>query len=204
MEQNTRLPAQMRQDRCNCLRGDLHLAERFSLAVAVIDMRANILKASPAAHDVIESHQALLSSKQRIGLLSPGPSRAFRIAIRQVLSTGGQHMIRADDGCMSAPLGLHLAPWHCANHCLVSFHPFAAQPADFSLLADVFDLTARQLDLLEHFSRGFSLAEIADRTSLKPQTVREAFSHLYTKFEVRSQLELMSVLAAIGTLGPPS
>ena len=69
------------------------------------------------------------------------------------------------------------------------------------MLADVFELTPRQLDLMEHFSEGLSLAEIAERTQLRPQTVREAFSNLYAKFDVQGQLELMSVLAAIGTLG---
>jgi len=62
-------------------------------------------------------------------------------------------------------------------------------------------LTPRQLDLLGHFSRGLSLAEIAGRTRLRPQTVREAFSNLYAKFGVQGQLELMSVLASIGSLG---
>lgn len=110
-------------------------------------------------------------------------------------------MVRADDGCLSAPLGLHLSPWRCSNHCLLSLHRFEAQKTKLSLLVGVFDLTPRQLELLELFSQGLSLAEIADRTCLKPQTVREAFSNLYSKFEVRSQLELMSVLAAVGSLG---
>lgn len=185
------------------MRAGLDLAEHFNLAVAVVDIQANILLASPAAKEMLETHPALLSSTRRVGLLSNTQSRAFRIAIRRVLSAGGEHMIRADDGCISAPLGLHLSPWQCASHCLVSFHPFAAQPADFTLLAGVFDLTPRQLDLLRHFSQGLSLAEIAERTRLKPQTVREAFSNLYAKFDVQGQLELMSVLAAIGSLGSP-
>lgn len=185
------------------MRVGLDLAERFNLAVAVIDIQANILDASSTAEEMLEAHPALLSSTRRVGLLPSAQSRAFRIAIRRVLPAGGEHMIRADDGCISAPMGLHLSPWKCPNHCLVSFHPFEAQPADFDLLAGVFDLTPRQLDFLRHFSQGLSLAEIADRTRLRPQTVREAFSILYAKFDVQGQLELMSVLAAIGTLGTP-
>jgi DNA-binding CsgD family transcriptional regulator len=67
----------------------------------------------------------------------------------------------------------------------------------------VFDLTPRQIVLLQHFSQGLSLAQIAKQTNLKPQTVREAFSNLYAKFEVRGQLELMSVLAAITYVAVP-
>jgi len=183
------------------MRVGLDLAERFNLAVAVIDIHANILQVSPTAEEMLDTHPALLASTRRVGLLFSTQSRAFCIAIRRVLSAGGEHMIRADDGCISAPLGLHLSPWKCASHCLVSFHPFEAQPANFDLLAGVFDLTPRQLDLLGHFSRGLSLAEIAGRTRLRPQTVREAFSNLYAKFGVQGQLELMSVLASIGSLG---
>ena len=189
------------QTRCPCMRSGLVLAERFALSVAVIDHHANVLKASNAALDLLSVHPALLSSHMRIGLISSERSRAFRFAIRCVLASGKEQMIRADDGCVSAPLGLRISPWQCAKHCLVSFHPFEAQATDFSMLADVFELTPRQLDLMEHFSEGLSLAEIAERTQLRPQTVREAFSNLYAKFDVQGQLELMSVLAAIGTLG---
>lgn len=203
MPQTTTISYRKREERCRCHRGGLDLAERFRLAVAVVDLQANIVVASPAVLNLLKSHPALLTSSNRIGLLSSGKSQAFRITLRRVLSSDKDYVIRADDGCVSAPLGLHISPWHCPNHCLVSFHVFEAQPTDFARLADVFDLTPRQLGLLKLFSEGLSLADIADRTRLKPQTVREAFSHLYVKFEVRSQLELMSVLAAIGTLGTP-
>lgn len=140
----------------------------------------------------------------RIGLASSTQSRAFRIALRRVLSSADEIMLRADDGCVAAPLGMHLSPWKCSEHCLVSFHRFETRIADLAPLATVFDLTPRQIDLLAHFSQGLSLAEIAQKTELKPQTVREAFSNLYAKFEVRSQLELMSILAALTVLGSPS
>jgi DNA-binding CsgD family transcriptional regulator len=188
---------------CRCIKAELHLASRFNLAVAVVDIHANVLTASPVAVAMLEHHPAFLNSNRRIGLLSHSQSKKFGIGIRRVLSAGSEHMVRADDGCVSAPLGLNLSPWKCPKHCLVSFHPFEPQPTDLHLLASVFDLTPRQIVLLQHFSQGLSLAQIAKQTNLKPQTVREAFSNLYAKFEVRGQLELMSVLAAITYVAAP-
>jgi len=104
--------------------------------------------------------------------------------------------LRADDGCMGAPLALQVSPWRCDRICLVSFQPLAPRRIDLSHLSNPFDLTARQLHLLELFTEGSSLAEIAQSLGLRPQTIREAFCELYGRFELRNQLELLSALNA--------
>ncbi|WP_420860328.1 helix-turn-helix transcriptional regulator [Algirhabdus cladophorae] len=170
------------------------LAEKFDLAVAVVDVHANISQQSSAAQVIIAKHPALLKSSTRIGLHSPQQSNLFRMALRYVVSGQPCQTLRADDGCMGAPLALQVSSWPMAKHCLVSLQPLVPQRADLSYLSNPFDLSNRQLQLLELFSEGLTLAEIAASLGLKPQTVREVFSDLYSRFELRNQLELLSAL----------
>lgn len=170
------------------------LAEQFNLPVALIDVRANIAASSKAARDILTTHPALLSSTSRLGLHSHGQSNEFRIALRLVLSGQPSQTLRADDGCMGAPLALQISPWRCDQLCLVSFQSLSPQGISLSHLSNPFDLSARQLHLLELFTQGLPLAEIAQALNLKPQTIREAFCELYGRFELRNQLELLSAL----------
>ena len=173
---------------------DLLLAEKFGLAVALTDIHAKLHQASSQARSLLREHPALVASDSRIGLMSHQQSNEFRIALRYVFSGQPRQTIRADDGCMGAPLALQISSWRCKTFCLVSFQPLAPQRIDLSHLSNPFDLTARQLRLLELFSQGLSLAEIAQHLKLKPQTIREAFCQLYGRFDVRNQLELLSAL----------
>lgn len=152
------------------------------------------MQVSPKGLRLITSHPALVSSNKRVGLLSHSQSSAFRLALRYVLSGQPLQTIRADDGCMGAPLAMQISPSRSPKHCLVNFQPLAPKRSDLSHLSAAFDLTSRQLQLLEAFSLGASLAEIAKDFGLKPQTIREAFCELYMRFDVCNQLELLAAL----------
>ncbi|WP_299415353.1 LuxR C-terminal-related transcriptional regulator [uncultured Sulfitobacter sp.] len=176
--------------------GDFLLAEKFNLAVALVDMHANVHRLASETEKIVQAHPALINSTKRLGLLSHKQSGLFRVALRAVLSGQDAMTLRADDGCMGAPLALQVSPWRCDRICLVSFQPLAPRRIDLSHLSNPFDLTARQLHLLELFTEGLSLAEIAQSLGLRPQTIREAFCELYGRFELRNQLELLSALNA--------
>lgn len=173
---------------------DFFLAEKFDLAIALVDTHANLQQISTVGLRIMQDHPALLTSDKRIGLLSGTQSTEFRFALRYVLSGQPSQTVRADDGCMGAPLALQISPWRCNKACLVSFQPLTPRRIDLSHLCNPFDLTHRQLHLLELFSEGLSLAEIAQSLGLRPQTIREAFCELYARFELRNQLELLSAL----------
>lgn len=183
---------------CDCCGGaSLRLAERFDLPVAIVDRSANVLAASTTATEIIGHHPALLRSKTRIGLSNPSRSAEFRFALRRVLSGQVMQTIRADDGCQGAPLALQVSEWACEMHSLVTFQMIAPTPIDFSPIREPFGLTRHQSELLQSFTYGTPLSEIARDFRLKSQTMRCMFSGLYAKFEVANQLELLSALKSI-------
>ncbi len=142
------------------------MAEHFGLAVALVDAHAGIAAASSAARELVKAHPALVSSDRRLGLISSRQSSAFRFALRCVISGQNAQTVRADDDCMAAPLALQLSRWKCETHCLVSLNALQPCQSDLSPLKAPFDLTIRQVELLELFSAGLTLAEIADELGL--------------------------------------
>jgi DNA-binding NarL/FixJ family response regulator len=177
-----------------CVQDDFLLAEKFDLATALVDVHAQIKIISTCAKAIVADHPALLQSTHRIGLMSSTKTSEFRVALRYVLSGQPAQTLRADDGCMGVPLALQISNWNCSHHCLVSFQVLEPSKIDLSHLSNPFDLTRRQLELLELFTAGLSFADIAQSLGLKPQTIREAFCDLYARFELRNQLELLSAL----------
>ena len=180
-----------------CPSAELLLAERFDLAVAWVDVHAGVQAASRAARHLIDTHPALITSHRHLGLISSRQSAEFQIALRYVLSGQPAQTIRADDDCMAAPLALQVTPWRCGAHCLVSMHAIQPCQIDLAPLKSPFGLTPRQVEMLELFSTGLTLAEIAKELGLKPQGVRETFSEFYRSFSLRNQLELLSALKSL-------
>ena len=180
-----------------CDASDLILAERFNLALALVDKAANICVASSEAARIMKTHPAILKSANRLGLSSASRSKEFRFALRCAFSGQQLQTLRGDDGCQGAPLALQVSSWKCQAHCLVNFHPLEPKPIDLAPLRTPFNLTRHQTHLLEDFSTGAILADMASRHRVQPQTMRGIFSGFYRTFEVGGQLELLSALKSI-------
>lgn len=180
-----------------CCPAELLLADKFNLAVALVDVHANLAASSARATSLLNSHAAFIHSVRRIGLVSQNRSQGFRIALRCVLSGQPTQTLRADDGCMQAPLILQISNWPCSQHCLVSFHPLTPESADLKPIQGPYGLTNRQVQLLQLFTSGLPLAGIAGELNMRPQSIRESFSSLYARFELRNQLELLSALKSL-------
>jgi len=63
---------------------------------------------------------------------------------------------------------------------------FRSEPRD---AAKVDKLSAREEEILEHLSKGYSTKEIAVRLSVSTNTVRTHLQHIYDKLHVRSRTE---------------
>ncbi len=176
---------------------DLLLAEKFGLAVAVVDIHANLTAVSTAGQRILNAHPAFIRSSRRIGLLRQDRSRAFRMGLRQVISGQPVQALRVDDGTSQAPLTLQLSSWASSDRCLLSFQSLSPRPINLTPIQDPYNLSNRQVELLQQFTAGMPLAGIASDLRLRPQYVREAFSCLYAKFDLQNQLQLLSALKSL-------
>lgn len=176
---------------------ELLLAEKFDLAVAVVDIHANLAAVSTAAQSILSAHPAFIRSPRRIGVLRQDRSRAFRMALRQVISGQRVQALRIDDGTSQAPLTIQLSSWASSDQCLLSFQSLLPKPVTLTPIQEPYGLSNRQVELLQQFTSGVSLAGIATDLRLRPQYVREAFSSLYAKFDLQNQLQLLSALKSL-------
>ncbi len=185
-----------RNDGC-CDASDLLLAERFNLAVALIDKAANVTCASSLAREIMGRHPAMINSTTRIGLSIPNRSSEFRFALKCVFAGQIMKTLRADDNCFGSPLALQISEWKCKSHCLLSFQLVEPKPIDLSAIKEPFGLSNHHVGVLEQFTSGAQLADVARNHRMKSQTMRGLFSTFYSKFEVRNQLELLSALKSM-------
>ncbi len=76
--------------------------------------------------------------------------------------------------------------------------PMPAYPDDaLAMLRDCFDLTASELRVMRELQDGLSLREIAERSSISYETVRTQLKAAMRKTGVRSQKELIGLLASM-------
>jgi DNA-binding NarL/FixJ family response regulator len=59
-------------------------------------------------------------------------------------------------------------------------------------------LTDRELEILEHVSRGLTVKQVASRLGLSPRTVETHIAKLYRKLGVRNRVQAVSKAAALG------
>jgi DNA-binding NarL/FixJ family response regulator len=56
-----------------------------------------------------------------------------------------------------------------------------------------FDLTRREMEILEHISKGENYQEIADRLFISPKTVRKHIENIYRKLHVHNKVEAVQL-----------
>ena len=63
-------------------------------------------------------------------------------------------------------------------------------PVDFNVEnQEEFNLTSREIDVLEQLSKGLSYTIIAENLFLSPYTVRKHIENIYSKLQVHNKLE---------------
>ncbi|RRV27721.1 DNA-binding response regulator [Pseudomonas sp. o96-267] len=68
--------------------------------------------------------------------------------------------------------------------------------------APAIDLSSRELQVLEHITRGYSMAEIAEQLQVSPWTVQTYVRRVYEKLGVRSKSAAVDAAHRLGLLGP--
>lgn len=69
----------------------------------------------------------------------------------------------------------------------------APQPADDSFVAQ-FNLTGRELDIIQHIKQGLTTSEIAEKLNLSPFTVKTHRKNIASKLKVKNFASLMKVI----------
>lgn len=67
--------------------------------------------------------------------------------------------------------------------------------------APAIDLSSRELQVLEHITRGYSMAEIAEQLQVSPWTVQTYVRRVYEKLGVRSKSAAVDAAHRLGLLG---
>jgi two-component system nitrate/nitrite response regulator NarL len=62
------------------------------------------------------------------------------------------------------------------------------------------ELSAREIEVLEHAARGFTVGQIARRLALSPRTVETHLSNAYRKLGVRNRVQALARASALGLI----
>lgn len=74
-------------------------------------------------------------------------------------------------------------------------------PPSHPVPAPVIDLSSRELQVLKHITRGYSVAEIAEQLQVSPWTVQTYVRRVYEKLGVRSKSAAVDAAHRLGLLG---
>jgi DNA-binding NarL/FixJ family response regulator len=140
------------------------------------------------------SHQKLEHGIQRLHSKSPGV--ACSTAIR-VTRGNDQPDLQLNIVTSSTLHPLLNAP-DIPAYCIWVFDPGACRRIDGELLREIHGLTASEAAVTAALFRGLSIDEVATELSVTANTIKTHLKHIFQKCEVRSQAELLQMLA----LGP--
>jgi DNA-binding NarL/FixJ family response regulator len=62
------------------------------------------------------------------------------------------------------------------------------------------DLSAREIEVLEHAARGFTVGQIARRLVLSPRTIETHLGNAYRKLGVRNRVQALARASALGLI----
>ncbi len=161
---------------------------RLPLAAAVIDPQGSIVDCNDQGRGLLKlAVETDLTADNRLLLKT-----AIRALDKSTMATAGLHIgdsevrmyIRAmpEDRVQSQPLYLGV---------IVSDQ---LPDAGFRLLAHQYKLTPRETDLCLELSAGTSLDELAKKSSVKKTTLRTHLANCFSKLNVNSQPELVSLV----------
>jgi DNA-binding NarL/FixJ family response regulator len=168
-------------------------ANRFARGLLEVACGLTIVKRRLACMDG-RSHQKLEHGIQR--LLSKSPGVACTTAIRVARSNDQPDLQLNIASCGT----LHPAPSvvDIPAYCIWVFDPSAYRKIDGELLREIHGLTVSETAVACALFRGLSIDEVAVELGVTANTVKTHLKHIFQKCEVRSQAELLQMLA----LGP--
>ncbi|MBZ0130801.1 MAG: helix-turn-helix transcriptional regulator [Rhodobacteraceae bacterium] len=183
----------------------LHYAEHFAKPMFVVERGAQLLEANKMAVELLNSHPAFFKPTGGIGLTHSNRNQKLKALIDDTIASNQINYMRVDDGCSNETLMAVITPSPMPNSDVGIQDPIAlitiiSQSPSIPLIAPLaatHGLTSRQLELLECFAQGNSLAQVAAAHKMRPQSVREMFCEIYKRLGVNDQSDLTRFLSQL-------
>jgi DNA-binding CsgD family transcriptional regulator len=168
-------------------------ANRFARGLLEVACGLTVVKRRLACMDG-RSHQKLEHGIQRLLNKSPGVARTTAIRVARGNDQPDLQLSIANCGTLHP---VPAAP-DIPAFCIWVFDPGAHRALDGEMLRELHGLTVSEAAVTAALFRGLSIDEVATELGVTANTVKTHLKHIFQKCEVRSQAELLQMLA----LGP--
>jgi DNA-binding CsgD family transcriptional regulator len=186
--------------------------DQLACALFMVTVDLQVLSVNKPARELVDAGCGLTIVNGRLVCKDGRSQQKFERAVQRLQSKAalgaGSVGVRVIRGSDQADLQLHILG--CGMSLALSntpeipayyiwvFDPGASRTIDCDLLREIHGLTAAEASVTTALFRGLSIDEAASELSVTVNTVKTHLKHVFQKCEVRSQAELLQMLA----LGP--
>jgi DNA-binding CsgD family transcriptional regulator/PAS domain-containing protein len=190
---------------------------QLAVPTIILDEQARVLNANPVAQALLDEHDGVSVSDQKLRIEGRDTNRFLQEALHSIIRAQQQgeasvvRAMRVPRSGNRADLGLVVRPVPASEWSQGQSSPSVAvfisdpdshEPASQQILSDLFQLTPAESNLAVLLARGLSLAEVSEVQSISQHTARAQLKSIFAKTGVSRQAELVRVvLKSVASLG---
>lgn len=191
------------------------LFNRSPVALLIVDEFANIRMLNSQAIFLLENSGILENNTDRIKVKNPKKNRKLHQLITEQSrprlfrpnSRGLSLESKPDHNHQMVAIVLPLCQLdisvfdHAATAAIIIANRHLETDIELSAMADIYQLTPKEIRIVKHIARGASPKEISQQQHVSYNTVRSQLKSIYLKMDVKTQSELANlVLAGAGAM----
>ncbi|MCG8591075.1 MAG: LuxR C-terminal-related transcriptional regulator [Proteobacteria bacterium] len=188
--------------------------DTLAFGVVLVDARGEVFEANRAAREIAAQRDGLWLRDRELRAGRPEDTKALRACVAEVLNYAAGEGLGSGGTVLLArrspkrPLEALVCPLPVMEPqsslvAVIVTDPDAIPPVGADRLRSLYGLTTRESEVAEAFSRGETLAQIAERLEISINTVKARLQEIYVKTGTHRQADLMRLLLHHALRGRP-